>query len=88
MNRMDRILGVMCNGIATWFDRLTMILRQAQDERKVVIAGGEFHPHPNPLPSRERGKGRVFTSMDRMDRIRGLERDCQPRIENGVAMTD
>ena len=24
------------------------------------------HPHPNPLPSRERGKGRVFTSMDRI----------------------
>ena len=23
----------MCNGIATWFDRFTMILRQAQDER-------------------------------------------------------
>ena len=30
-----------------------MILRQAQDARKVVIA--DCHPHPNPLPSRERG---------------------------------
>ena len=29
-----------------------VVLRQAQDERKVVSA--DFHPHPNPLPSRER----------------------------------
>ena len=48
-----------------------MVLRQAQDERKVVIA--DCHPHPNPLPSR--GRGRVFTWMNRMngmDRIFGV----------------
>ena len=45
------------DGIATWFDGLGMILRQAQDERKMLAMTGcgGFHPHPSPLPSRERG---------------------------------
>ena len=47
----------MCNGIAAWFDRLTM---SGEGWRWV------FRPHPNPLPEGE-GKGRFFDGL----RMRG-----------------
>ena len=46
----------MCNRIATWFDRLTMSGCAPCNGGRVQDEGGtDFHPHPNPLPSRERG---------------------------------
>ena len=61
----------MGNGIARWFDRLTM-----SGCALAMTGDGEFHP----LPSRERGqgqaqdawgRGRVFTWMDRILGVMG-----------------
>ena len=43
------------NGIAVWFDRLTMSGCANGDD-----GGWRIHSHPNPLPSRERGEGTGF----------------------------
>ena len=58
MGRMDRIFGCWGNGVATWFDRLTMSGWSPHDDRGLGIS-------PSPQPSPIEGEGAFDRSLIR-----------------------